>query len=130
MFFGEQLSEEEVSQISPLVLAFVGDSVHTLYVRSSIVGSGGHRVGDYHSKSASFCKASSQAKALDAVVENLSEKEGDIVRRARNAKSHNIAKNSDIATYKKATSFEALVGYLYLTNQHKRMNEILDASMN
>ncbi|MBQ3494250.1 MAG: Mini-ribonuclease 3 [Clostridia bacterium] len=127
--FACQMSEEELKQISPLVLAFVGDSIHTFFVRSKIVENGGHKVGDYHQKSASFCKASSQAKALDEILDSLSEAEADIVRRARNAKSHNIAKNSDIATYKKATSFEALLGYLYFTKNFERLKLILEKSI-
>ena len=66
---------------------------------------------------------------LDLIMNNLTEEEHDIVRRARNAKTHNIAKNSDIETYKKATAFEALVGFLYLTGQTERLSQILNLSI-
>ena len=127
--FGESLSAEMLIELPPLALAFVGDGIHTMYVRNNIVKTRISKIGDYHSLCAKFCKADCQAKVLDAIMETLTEVECDVVRRARNVKTHNIAKNADGATYKKATSFEALIGYLYLTKQHERMNQILDASV-
>lgn len=116
---------DNINEYSPLSLAFIGDAVHTLFVRSHIVSCENFNVNKYHSLSSAHCKASAQAKFLDEIKANLSANEQDIIRRARNAKSHHTAKNADIETYKKATSFEALIGYLFLTNQNDRLLEIL-----
>ena len=121
--FNKPLAEKDFKEISPITLAFVGDGVHTLFVRDAVV-KGGTWSG-YHKKSSSSCNAKAQSLKLDALIDSLNEDELDIVRRARNAKTQNIAKNSDIETYKKATSFEALVGYLYLKGDYFRLNEIL-----
>ena len=127
--FGNHLSQGELVEISPLALAFVGDGVHTLFVRNAIVKSRVNKVGDYHNLCAHFCNAHTQANVLDKIMHLLDETEQDIVRRARNVKTHNIAKNSDFSTYKKATSFEALIGFLQLTGKYDRMNMFLKMSI-
>ena len=126
---GSGVKQEELAQMSPLTLAFVGDGVHTLYVRNHVIKGRIGKIGDYHNLCAKYCKAQAQANALDKVMQDLTEKEEDVVRRARNVKTHNIAKNSDFQTYKKATSFEALVGYLYLTENFERLLQILKISI-
>lgn len=123
--FDKPLDDEAFKEINPIVLAFIGDGVHTLYVRDRVVKNSNLLVNRCHINSAKFCNAKSQATKLDLLMNNLTEKEHDIVRRARNAKTHNIAKNSDIETYKKATAFEALVGYLYLKGDYDRLKQIL-----
>lgn len=123
--FCNHVSEQVFKEVNPIMLAFIGDAVHTLYVRDRVVKSGNLLLKDYHKKSSNLCKASAQAEVLDRVLQCLTENEKDIVRRARNVKLGHIAKNSDIETYKKATSFEALIGYLYLQGNFERLNEIL-----
>lgn len=123
--FVAPMQEKDLIEMSPIALAFIGDGVHTMYVRDLVI-KGGASVG-FHKKSAGQCNAKAQAIKLDGLMPSLTQKEQDIVRRARNAKTHNIAKNSDIETYKKATSFEALVGYLYLTGNYERLEKILKA---
>lgn len=120
------LGDDAFKEINPIVLAFIGDGVHTMFVRDKVVKSSNLLVNRCHVNSAKFCNAKSQAKKLDALLPCLNEQEQDIVRRARNAKTHNIAKNSDVETYKKATSFEALVGYLYLKGNYARLKQILN----
>ena len=112
-------------ETSPIMLAFIGDAVHTLFIRDKIVKSENLLLKDYHKKSSNLCKAASQAERLNNIFDELTEAEQDVVRRARNAKLGHIAKNSDIETYKKATSFEALIGYLYLKGNFERLNQIL-----
>lgn len=119
------LKPEAFKEINPIVLAFIGDGVHTLFVRDFVVKNSNLLVNKCHVNSAKFCNAKSQAKKLDQIMNELNNEELDIVRRARNAKTNNIAKNSDVETYKKATSFEALVGYLYLKGDYSRLNKIL-----
>lgn len=119
------IDNKKFKEMNPIVLAFIGDGVHTLYVRDRVVKESNLLVNDCHIKSAKFCKAKTQAEKLNLISSILTEDEQDIVRRARNAKTHNIAKNSDIETYKKATSYEALIGYLYLIGKYDRLKEIL-----
>lgn len=121
--FMNNFSEKDFLEISPITLAFVGDGVHTLFVRDCVV-KGGSWSG-FHKKSSALCNAKAQSIKLDQLMPILTMEEKDIVRRARNAKTQNIAKNSDVETYKKATSFEALIGYLYLKGDYARLDYIL-----
>lgn len=122
IFMGN-LPEKDFLEISPITLAFIGDGVHTLFVRDKVVKSGFWS--GFHKKSSSLCNAKAQSIKLDQLLPILTLDEKDIVRRARNAKTQNIAKNSDVETYKKATSFEALIGYLYLKGDYARLDYIL-----
>lgn len=108
-----------------LPLAFLGDSVHTLFVREYFLNNLNTKIGTISSASAKICKASSQAHTLKTITPSLSEEENDIVRRARNAKPKHTAKNATSADYSYATAFEALLGYLYLKGDEKRLQEIL-----
>ena len=123
--FENAIDVNKFKEISPIGLAFIGDAVHTLFVRDDVVKKESLLVKDYHRQSAKKCKASFQAERLDALTNCLTEEEQEIVRRARNAKINTKAKNTDIETYKKATSFEALIGYVYLKGDYKRLKEIL-----
>ena len=116
------------NSLSPLALAFVGDSVHTLYVRQNVVNFDA-KIGDYHHLCAHFCKAKTQSEALEKIIPLLSFEESEIVRKTRNAKINNVPKNSNVFEYKKATCFEALVGYLFLNKNYERLKIFLDISM-
>lgn len=120
---------QKLEKTNLLPVAFLGDSIHTEFVRESILKSCNQKMENYHSLSAKFCKASSQAKALEKILPMLNDEEKDIVRRARNAKPKHQAKNCSTKDYIYATAFEALVGYLYLTNQKERLDEILQLSI-
>ena len=119
----------EIKNLTPLMLAFVGDAVHTLYVREHVISSGLKKINDYHKYASKFCCATFQSKVLDKLFDKLSEEEKDLIRRTRNTKIHHSAKNSSSAEYKKATCFEALIGYLYISNNKERLNEFLKISM-
>ena len=119
------MTESESLNHNALVFAFVGDAVFTLYVRDFLASSSTKKAGLLHTATSKFVKASYQAKLIDLLDSQLTEKEHHIAKTARNLKTHNIAKNSSIEEYKKATSFESLVGYLYLTKQNQRLSEIL-----
>ncbi len=116
-------------KMNVLSLAFLGDAIHSMYVREKIVCSGDYKQKDMQEKSSSIVRASSQAKTLDSILHLLNDKEADIVRRARNAKTNNIAKNSTIEDYKKSTAYEALIGYLYVSKEEKRMLQFLEKSL-
>lgn len=120
---------EKIDNLSPLVLAFIGDSVHTLFVREFVVKGGISNLNCYHQKAKKFCNAKHQKEVLEKLLPMLTQEESEIVRRARNAKSKHKAKNFNEEEYKKATAFEALIGFLYLTKQEERLEEILKISV-
>ena len=109
-----------------LTFAYVGDAVFTLFVRTHLAEKSTAKSGILHTQTTKFVKASYQAKLIEMLMQNMSQEEMQIVLTARNAKTNNIAKHSNIEEYKKSTSFEALVGFLYMTNQTQRLTEILE----
>ncbi len=117
------LDEEEVKRNDPVVLAYIGDSIYDLYVRCRLAFMGDYKAGDLHKMSVKYVCAYGQARALEAIEDMLESDEADIVRRAKNAKT-TPPKNCDKSTYTKATAFEALAGYLYLTLNNQRLEEI------
>ncbi len=121
--------EVDINTYSPLTLAFIGDCVYDLVIRTVLVAHANRQPQSLHKKKSQIVKASSQAACAEAVLEYLSQDEADIYRRGRNAKSYTSAKNSSISDYRKATGFEALIGYLYLTDKEDRMMEIIKRSI-
>lgn len=109
------------------VLAFLGDSVFSLYIREKLIKLGINNPNDLQKKSVEYVSAKSQVKILNSLIEQnfLTEEEIDIVKRGRNNKKDNHPKNTDIITYKLSTGFEALLGDLYLNNK-ERLEEILN----
>lgn len=120
------LKKEEVIQLSPLVWAYMGDAVYEKFIREYVIRQGLCTNGLLHKKSIKYVSANGQVRILKTIEEKLTEEEKDIVRRGRNSNPHSHAKNADIVDYKYATGFEALIGYLYLTEQEKRLQEILN----
>ncbi len=119
------ITESDIKQMSPLVFAYMGDAVYEKYIREYVIRQGLCKNGLLHKKSIKYVSAKGQAEILERLEPNLTEEELDIVRRGRNSNPHSTAKNADVVVYKYATGFEALLGYLYLTKQEKRLNEIL-----
>ena len=113
------------NDIHSLNLAFLGDAIHSFYVRLALVVSADFKQKELQGISSQIVCAKNQAKVFDLIFSNLSEEEVGVAKRARNAKTNNIAKNSSIEEYKKSTAFEALIGYLFLTKQNERMEEFL-----
>mgnify|MGYP000874269717 FL=1 len=122
---GKTFDQAQVQMMHPLVLAYVGDTVYDLFVRTYLIHTYDIPVHQLHMKSISFVKAGSQSETLHDIDELLTEEEKYIVRRGRNAKSGTIPKNADVTEYRWATGFESLLGYLYLTGQEERLCEIL-----
>ena len=106
---------------SPLVLAYIGDGIYDLIIRTVVVNRGNTQANKLHRKTSSLVKAAAQSAMMDALMELLTEEEKAVYKRGRNAKSATMAKNATMADYRKATGFEALMGYLYLDNQWERM---------
>lgn len=114
---------DDVRRNDPVVLAYIGDSLYDLYVRCRLVFMGDYRAGSLHHMSVTYVCAHGQARSMDAIYDMLTQEEMEIVRRTKNAKI-TPPKNCDRATYHKATSFEALAGYLYLSEQYTRIEEL------
>lgn len=121
------LSEREAMLVSPLRLAYVGDAVHSLFVRTELVLRGG-KARAMHKSAVGSVNAAAQAAALEQVESLLTQTEADIVRRGRNAHAHHAAPRSATrAEYARATGLEALFGFLYLTGQVQRLQTIYEA---
>ena len=123
------MEEIDVNQMSPLVWAYIGDSVYEQYIRNYLVTSTKYKPHKLHIEATKFVKAAAQAKILQQLEENLTDDEKEIVRRARNTKNHHLPKNSNVQEYMYATAFEGLIGYLHLSKSKKRLKEILDLSL-
>ena len=126
MKFFENMTIEQAKMLSPLSLAFVGDAVYTLYARSKVIQHSDAKNGALHTEATKLVKASGQAEMADAILGLLNEEEMGVFKRARNSKTHSVAKNASIGDYKKATGFEALVGFLYLTGQEERLKFLIN----
>ena len=107
-----------------LALAYLGDSVYELYIREYLINKGIVKVKELQKNATNYVSAKNQVKILEQIKNDLTEEEIEIVKKGRNAKSHKAPKNTDILTYKHATGFETLIGYLYLNNK-ERLNEIM-----
>jgi len=117
-------AKERVKQMNPVVLAFVGDAVYTLYVRSELALSVGYKTGELNRLASGIVSAHAQSETLQRVLPLLNEEETEIYHRGRNAKKQTKSKNATTAEYVRSTGFEAVVGYLYLTGQTARMEEL------
>lgn len=120
-----RLQEVDVNSYSPLVLAYIGDCVFDLIIKSMVINGGNKQVHKLHEKTSSYVQAASQSKMMRAMQPCLNEEEHAVYRRGRNAKSVSPAKNQSITDYRRATGFEALIGYLYLKKEYGRMMELV-----
>lgn len=124
-----QISEKEALTMNALSLAFVGDAVHTLYVREKLVLASDKKIDELHRLCSEKVKASTQAKLADALFGGMTEAEQSVYLRGRNSSTHHKAKNQSGSDYRKATGFEAVLGYLYLTGQQERLIQILETQL-
>jgi ribonuclease-3 family protein len=120
------LSASDIRMYNPLVLAYVGDSVYDTFIRTMLVSNGSIQVNKLHKRSIKFVSAKAQAEIVEQISHILTEDEQDIVRRGRNTKSNSVPKNADMNDYRYATGFEALIGYLYLIGNTKRLMELFE----
>ena len=120
---------KDVKMMSPLTWAYVGDCVYELYVRTKLVDNTNMKPHALHVEAIKYVKAQAQAQILNKIHDNLTDEEKDIVRRGRNADNHHLPKNANVQDYMYSTAYEALIGYLYLTNQIERLKEILKISV-
>lgn len=116
-----ECKEQDVRAYSPLTLAYIGDAIYELVIRSVVVERANRSANDLHKKTVRYVKAETQAAMIMALQEELTEEEMAVYKRGRNAKSHTMAKNASMSDYRKATGFEALMGYLYLMDETDRL---------
>lgn len=118
----------DVNLINGIALAFEGDAIYSTYIRKHLIFQGLTKPNQLHRKTTRYVSAKAQAILITKMLEAqlLSEKEEDIYRRGRNANSHTKAKNTDVVTYKMSTGFEAVMGYLHMTEQIKRLEDLID----
>ena len=114
-----------IEQKNPLVLAFVGDAVMTLHVRERLSKRDG-KIGDLHFAASALVCAAEQSRVYDAVCSSFTQIEAEIANRARNVKHKTLPKNQSLSDYIKATALEAVIGYNYLTQNHKRVEELIN----
>ena len=119
------ISEVDIRTYSPLTLAYIGDGIFDLVIRSVVVGKGNTRAGELHKRTSQIVKAHTQAEMIEKLLPMLTEEEAEVYRRGRNAKSPTMAKNATMSDYRKATGFEALMRYLYLKDEFERLVELV-----
>nr|WP_314609698.1 ribonuclease III domain-containing protein [uncultured Lachnoanaerobaculum sp.] len=119
------IERKEAKEFSPLVLAYIGDAVYELIVRSILVSMGNRPVNKLNKDATSLVKAGAQSEIIKLISDNLSEEEYTVFKRGRNSSPHTMAKNASMTDYKYATGFEALIGFLYLDNRCDRALELV-----
>ena len=119
------IKELDVQENSPLALAYIGDCVYDLIIKTWIMSGGNRQVHKMHEDTSRYVQASAQSLMMRSMQEYLNPEEHAIYRRGRNAKSVSPAKNQSITDYRRATGFEALLGYLYLKKEYERLMELV-----
>ncbi|MBY5034415.1 Mini-ribonuclease 3 [Streptococcus gallolyticus] len=121
------MTKLDVNLINGIALAFEGDAVYSLYIRRHLIFQGQTKPNQLHRLATKYVSAKAQAMLVNAMLEAqlLTEKEEEIYKRGRNASSHTKAKNTDVITYKMSTGFEAVMGYLHMTEQTERLEELI-----
>jgi ribonuclease-3 family protein len=120
-----QMEEVDIQTYSPLTLAYIGDCVYDLIIKNIMVSRGNKQVNKLHKETSNLVQASTQSLMMRTMQEHLTEEEHVIYKRGRNAKSVSPAKNQSITDYRRATGFEALLGYLYLKKDWKRLIDLV-----
>lgn len=120
------MDETKANNLNPIVLAFVGDAVYTLFVREKLTFSSDYKTGELNKLATKEVKATAQAEFINDVIPLLTDKELSVYKRGRNAKKTTKAKNASVTEYNASTGFEALLGYLYLIGDYDRLNFILN----
>ncbi|MBR4832246.1 MAG: ribonuclease III [Butyrivibrio sp.] len=120
------IEAKDIRTYSPLTLAYIGDAIYDVIVRSILVNKGNTAVNKLHKRASDVVKAGTQAALIKALMDDLTEEEADMYRRGRNSKPHTKAKNATTMDYLDATGFEAVIGFLYLTDNMDRICELVE----
>lgn len=118
----------DINLINGIALAFEGDAVYSMYIRRHLIFQGMTKPNKLHQEATKYVSARAQASLISLMLEEnvLTEKELDIYKRGRNTNSHTKAKNADVVTYRMSTGFEAVMGYLHMTEDIARLEELID----
>jgi len=120
-----QLKEVDIKEYSPLTLAYIGDGIYDLIIRTLVINKGNKQVQKLHLETSALVNAGTQSKMMRVLQEQLTEEEHAVYKRGRNAKSVSPAKNQSVTDYRRATGFEALLGYLYLKKEWQRILDLV-----
>lgn len=118
----------EINTLSPLTLAFLGDSVYEMFIRTKILSGGNRPANELHKIAVGYVKAKAQSNAAHKIFDMLTEEELTIYKRGRNTNIHTVPKNADMADYRHATALETLIGYLYLKGENERLLQLLNVA--
>lgn len=124
-----QMQEVDIKEYSPLVLAYIGDSIYDLVIKSLMVNRGNRQVQKLHAQTSFYVQAKTQSLMMRTIQNHLTEEEHAVYKRGRNSKSVSPAKNQSVTDYRRATGFEALLGYLYLKKDWKRLLDLVRAGL-
>lgn len=124
-----KLEKIDIRTFSPLTLAYIGDSIYDVIIKTTIVEMGNKTANSLHKSSSKLVNAQTQSNLITVLLDKLTEEELAIYKRGRNAKSYTTAKNASISDYRKATGFEALIGYLYLEGNLDRGISLIHIGM-
>ena len=119
-----ELSEVQITDYSPLTLAYIGDGIYEVIIRTLIIDEANRQVNKIHKAASRLVKAETQAKMIRLIMDDLTEEEQRIYKRGRNAKAVTRAKNASMSDYRTATGFEALIGWLFLSERFERLAEL------
>jgi ribonuclease-3 family protein len=122
---GLELEDIDIVNYSPLTLAYIGDAIYEIVIRTYVVAKSNVQVNKLHKQTSNLVKAKAQSDMIKEIYDDLTEQEIKVYKRGRNAKSVSMAKNASVSEYRTATGFEALMGYLYLNNESDRMIELI-----
>ena len=123
------LINQDAKMLSPLALAYIGDAVYEVYVRSYVLSHGNTAVNKLHKDATRYVSARAQSKIIHNIDASLTEDELAVYKRGRNSHSNTSAKNADIVYYRHATGFEAVIGYLFIERKYERLEEIIKLSL-
>ena len=124
-----QFKEVDIKEYSPLTLAYIGDGIYDLIIRSIVINKGNKQVQKLHLETSALVNAGTQSKMMRVLQEQLTEEEHTVYKRGRKAKSVSPAKNQSVTDYRRATGFEALLGYLYLKKDWKRILDLVKTGL-
>jgi ribonuclease-3 family protein len=125
----EYINNIDLQIVSNQTLAFIGDAVYNVYIRSYLASKSNMQTGILHRQSIKYVSAKAQSRIIDNILPNLSEEELNIYKRGRNTNITTVSKNVDVIEYKKATGFEALIGQLYIQKKIDRLEELINVSI-
>lgn len=125
----DEKSKKNPNEMNALSLAYIGDAIYEVYIREYVLLKGNYKTNILHKRAIAYVSAKAQAKVVKNLIPELSEEEVQIVKRGRNTKTYTTPKNTRMIDYRFSTGFEALIGYLYLLKNNKRIEELIERSI-